>query len=178
MYDEGMDDVLKSVVDRMRPPDGCRESPIKAFVFDSWFDQYKGCYALVLIKDGILKAGDEICSLTTGKKFQVQQVGLINKCFKFLKSEICWFQVGVLRPDPTPASALYAGQVGFFSANLRNVSDVLIGDTFCSFSHKHLVTPVPGFKRVKPVVFAGLYPVDVADYEDLRVIGFLHLRSL
>lgn len=146
----GIKPVLDAIVQRIKSPQGSSDKPLRAFVFDSWFDQFRGCYALVVVRDGVLKPGDEIYSVLSGKRHLVQHVG-------------------VLRPDPRPVDALYAGQVGFFAANLRNVRDVAVGDTFCRFDDKDKIKAESSFKPLKQVVFAGLFPTDASHYEELRV---------
>lgn len=144
---QGIDKVMDEIVEKMKPPTGDREKPLKAFMFDSWYSHYKGCYALVLIKDGVICKGKEILSLQTGKKYEVQEVG-------------------VMYPEPKPVEALYAGQVGYVLANIRNVRDARVGDTFCSIDQ--IVEPMPGFKKLKPVVFSGVFPMDHAEYDAVK----------
>ncbi|XP_071087963.1 translation factor Guf1, mitochondrial-like isoform X1 [Haliotis cracherodii] len=143
----GIEQLLQEVILRIPPPSGDPHQPLKALLFDSWYDQYKGVIAHMAVCDGHIKRGDKIKSCHGQKAYEVQEVGIMH-------------------PMEIPTSALYAGQVGFVMANMRNTREAQMGDTF------HLVdrpvTPLPGFKPARPMVFAGVYPSDQSEYSALR----------
>ncbi len=144
----GVADVLEAIVEKIPPPKGDRNAPLKALIFDSWYDSYRGVIVLFRVIDGTIKKGTKIRFFNTGREYLVETIG-------------------VNRPRPTPIAELGPGEVGFVTASIKTVADVQIGDTITDAarpSHEAL----PGFKEVKPMVFAGLYPVDSAQYEDLR----------
>lgn len=145
----GIEELMNEVVEKIKSPQGDREKPLKALVFDSWYNTYKGCYALVLIKDGVMRKHQEILSMQTKKKYEIQDVG-------------------IMYPEPKSVDALYAGQVGYVLANIRNVRDVHVGDTFCLSEQSNVVVPLAGFKKMKPVVFAGVFPMETIDYESMK----------
>ncbi|MGH0146709.1 UNVERIFIED_CONTAM: hypothetical protein FKN15_056781 [Acipenser sinensis] len=139
--------VLQEVVKRIPPPNANPEDPLKALVFDSTFDHYRGVIANVALFGGNVCKGDKIVSAHMGKTYEVNEVG-------------------VLRPQEHPTDKLYAGQVGYVIAGMKEVKDAQIGDTF--YLQKQPVEPLPGFKPAKPMVFAGIYPVDQSEYNNLR----------
>jgi len=145
---KGTEEILEAIVHRLPPPSGDYDLPLKALIFDSWFDSYRGVIVLVRVVDGTLKKGMKIRMVNTGQVFNVEQVGVITP--KFQETE-----------------ALTVGEVGFVIANIKQVSDCKIGDTITE-EKRPTPEPFPGFQEVKPMVFAGLYPTDNADYEDLR----------
>jgi GTP-binding protein LepA len=144
----GVEEVLEAIVKYIPPPQGDPKAPLKALLFDSWFDPYLGTVSLIRIVDGSISPGMRIRMVSTGKEYEVQQVGAFT-------------------PRPTRMEKLTAGEVGFFMAGIKNVRDTHIGDTVTDAVHPTR-TPLPGFQRVKPMVFAGLYPVDSNDYRFLH----------
>lgn len=155
---EGVEQVLRAVVEGIPPPRGKGDAPLRALIFDSWFDPYRGAILLVRVVEGTLKAGDRIRLLSRGSQYTVQELG-------------------TFAPEPLALPLLAAGDVGFVVAGIKSIHDVEIGDTL---SHAFLssVQPLPGFRRSKPMVFAGLYPVDANQYEELReALEKLHLND-
>jgi GTP-binding protein LepA len=145
---EGMADVLEAIVRDVPPPKGDTQAPLKALIFDSWYDSYRGVIVLFRIIDGRIRPGMKIRFLNTGRDYQVETLG-------------------VNRPRPTPIDELSIGEVGFLTASIKDVADVEIGDTITEAS-RPTTEPFPGFQKIKPMVFAGLYPVDTVQYEELR----------
>ncbi len=144
----GIEDVLEAIVREVPPPTGDPEAPLKALIFDSWFDSYRGVVVLMRVIDGVIRPGQRIRLMNTEKEFQVDALG-------------------VLTPKPREIGELQAGEVGFFTAAIKTVADVEIGDTVTDAA-RPTVTPFPGFKHIKPMVFAGLYPIESNKYEELR----------
>ncbi len=144
----GVDDILEEIVRDIPPPKGDPSAPLKALIFDSWYDSYRGVIVLFRIIDGTIKKGTKIRFFNTGREYLVETLG-------------------VNRPRPTPIAELGPGEVGFLTASIKTVADVQIGDTITD-AGKPTKEPFPGFQEVKPMVFAGLYPTDSAQYEDLR----------
>jgi GTP-binding protein LepA len=144
----GIEDVLESIVRLVPPPTGDPEAPLKALIFDSWFDSYRGVVVLMRVIDGRIRPGQRVRLMNTDKEYQVDALG-------------------VLTPKPREIDELGTGEVGFFTASIKTVADVEIGDTVTEAA-RPTVTPFPGFKRIKPMVFAGLYPVESNRYEELR----------
>ncbi len=145
---EGITDILEAVVKRVPPPRGNPDATLRALIFDSWYDSYRGAVVMVRVVDGALKKGQKIRFLATGRDVEITELG-------------------VFAPHPTALTELSAGEVGFFAANIRSVSETKIGDTITDAVHPS-TQQLPGFKDVKPMVFAGVYPTDSAQYEDLR----------
>ena len=144
----GVDDILEAVVARVPPPHGDPAAPLRALVFDSHFDSYRGVIAYVRVVDGTLRPGQAIRLFATGREFGVTEVG-------------------VFRPRPEAAEALGTGSVGFLAASMKHVSDCRVGDTVTDAEHA-AAEALPGYRPAKPMVFAGLYPVNAADYGELR----------
>ncbi|HVF31183.1 MAG TPA: translation elongation factor 4 [Pyrinomonadaceae bacterium] len=144
----GVEDVLEAVIAKVPPPKGDRNAPLKALIFDSWYDSYRGVIVLYRIIDGTIKKGTKIKFFNTGREYLVETIG-------------------VNRPKATPIGELGPGEVGFLTASIKTVADVQIGDTITEAA-RPVDKPFPGFQEVKPMVFAGLYPTDSAQYEDLR----------
>jgi GTP-binding protein LepA len=144
----GIEEILEAIITRIPPPTGSLEAPLRALVFDSWFDQYRGVVILVHVVDGRLEPGQKVKLMASGGTYEVEQLG-------------------VFTPKPLPVDALSAGEVGFVVAGIKKVSDVAIGDTLTD-AKAPAPEPLPGFKEVKPMVFAGLYPVDADQYAELR----------
>jgi GTP-binding protein LepA len=144
----GIDDVLEAVVREIPPPSGDAEKPLAALVFDSWFDPYHGAVILCRVVDGRVRKGTRIRMMSTGSEFEVTRVG-------------------AFAPRALDVGELPAGEVGFLMAGIKAVDETKIGDTVTEAT-RPAVTPLPGFKPVKPMVFSGLYPSDSAQYEVLR----------
>jgi len=144
----GIRDVLEAIVKRLPPPVGESELPLKALIFDSWFDNYQGVIVLVRIFDGEVKKGTKILLMATKKVYEVQEVGIFT-------------------PAKTPVKSLRAGEVGYISASIRTVADTKVGDTITD-AENPAGKPCPGYKDIKPMVFSGLYPIETNQYEDLR----------
>ncbi|MFZ4808163.1 MAG: translation elongation factor 4 [Hyphomicrobiaceae bacterium] len=150
--------VLEAIVTRLPPPKGDRTKPLKALLVDSWYDAYLGVVVLVRIVDGTLKKGQKIKLMSTNALYQVERVG-------------------IFRPKQEMLAELSAGEVGFFTAAIKQVADTRVGDTVVDEKNIE-AQPLPGFKPVQPVVFCGLFPVDAADFEDLReAMGKLRLND-
>ena len=143
----GIKDVLEAIVERIPPPSGKRDAPLRALVFDSWYDPYLGVVVLLRVVDGKIYPGQKIKFLSTGKVYEVTKVG-------------------VFAPEATSIDVLSAGEVGFIAAGIKEVREAKIGDTITEA--KASVKPLPGFKERKPVVFAGIFPVNSDDFEDLK----------
>jgi len=155
----GIVDVLEAVVERVPPPEGIDDAPLRALVFDSEFDQYRGVVAHVRIVDGAVHAGDSVHFLSTDKKYDVDEVGS--------------FQLEMIR-----RKSLHAGEVGYLLAGLKNVADANVGDTLTLSQFKKDVEPLPGFQPIKPMVFSGIFPLDTEDYVDLKeALGKLTLND-
>jgi GTP-binding protein LepA len=154
----GVDDVLKAVVERVRPPEGDPDVPTRALVYDAQYDDYRGVVVYVRVFDGTLKRGMRIQFLSNLSEWEVAEVG-------------------VFRPQMDKVDLLSAGEVGYFVANLRTLEHVKVGDTIAPAKAKDVV-PVPGFKDPKPLVFCGIYPAATQDFDDLRkAIEKLHLND-
>ncbi len=141
--------VLERIVEAVPPPKGDESAPLKALIFDSYYDSYKGVIAYVRVVDGSIRAGETIKMMATGSTFDVVEVGYLNP-------------LGML-----PAKEIKAGEVGFIAASIKNVREVRVGDTVTTVT-KGADTPLPGYKEVKPMVYSGVYPADGARYNDLR----------
>ncbi|MEW6456401.1 MAG: translation elongation factor 4 [Acidobacteriota bacterium] len=144
----GIDEVIEAIVEKIPPPKGSEENPLKALVFDSWFDPYRGVIVLVRIFDGTLKIKRKIRFFNTGALYEVEEVGKLT-------------------PKPVKFEFLSAGEVGYLIANIKKISDVRIGDTITDDSNP-ASAPLPGFKEAKPMVFAGLFPAADTNYEELK----------
>ncbi|MBP9692096.1 MAG: translation elongation factor 4 [Alphaproteobacteria bacterium] len=154
----GVPDVLEALVHRLPPPKGDKAAPLKALLIDSWYDAYLGVIILVRIVDGILKPGMKIKMMSTGSVYPVEQVG-------------------VFTPKREVLSALHPGEVGFFTAGIKAVSDCNVGDTVTD-EKRPVLEALPGFKPSVPVVFCGLFPADAAEFEHLREsLGKLRLND-
>lgn len=144
----GTEEILEAIVHRLPPPGGEYERPLKALIFDSWFDPYRGVIVLVRVLDGTLRRGMKIRLMSTLQAFTVEQAGVITPKFQ-------------------EVDELSVGEVGFVAAGIKRVADTRIGDTITDDQHP-TAEPLPGFQVVKPMVFAGLYPTDNAQFESLR----------
>ena len=144
----GTQEVLEAVVQRIRPPDGDSSRPLKALIFDSSYDHYRGVVVTARIFDGIVRPGMSVTMMSTGKKYEVAEVGLF-------------------KPDATPADELTAGSVGYILAGIRQIDDVKVGDTLTA-TDRPASESLPGYKELQPMVFCGLYPADTDTYSTLR----------
>ena len=144
----GVHEVLEAIVRDVPYPKGDPDAPLKALIFDPWYDAYRGVIVLFRVIDGRVKPGMKIRFFNTGRDYLVEAVG-------------------VNRPRPTPIGELGVGEVGFLTASIKTVADVQIGDTITEAARPTTV-PFPGFQEIKPMVFAGLYPVEANQYEELR----------
>ncbi|MFN3548274.1 MAG: translation elongation factor 4 [Mesorhizobium sp.] len=155
----GVDQVLEAIVTRLPPPkEGDRDAPLKAMLVDSWYDAYLGVIVLVRVIDGELRKGQNIRMMGTGAKYSVDRVGVIT-------------------PKMVTVEALGPGEIGFLTGSIKEVADTRVGDTITE-DKRPTAQMLPGFKPAQPVVFCGLFPVDAADFEDLRAaMGKLRLND-
>jgi len=144
----GIEDILEAVVARVPQPSGDESGPLKALVFDSWYDSYRGVVVLIRVIDGTVTRGTKIRLMSNGAVYVVEDLGIFT-------------------PKPASVESLSVGEVGFLIAGIKRVADTKIGDTITE-DRNPTVRPYPGFQEVKPMVFSGLYPTDPAQYEDLR----------
>ncbi|MGD8429788.1 MAG: translation elongation factor 4, partial [Ectothiorhodospiraceae bacterium] len=155
---QGVDDLLEALVERIPAPKGNPEGALKALIIDSWFDNYLGVVCLVRVFDGELKRGEKIRVMSTGREFQVDDIGIFT-------------------PKRTPWESLTAGRVGYVVAGIKDIDGAPVGDTLTS-ARNRTESPVPGFKVVQPRVFAGVFPVNADDYENFRdALGKLRLND-
>jgi GTP-binding protein LepA len=141
-------DVLDAVVSKIPAPGGDERAPLKALIFDSFYDSYRGAISYVRIFEGSVRRGMKIMMMSSGKSFEVDEVGIFT-------------------PAPTPIEELKAGEVGYIAAGIKNVRDTRVGDTITD-KNNPTDKPLPGYKKVNPMVFCGIYPADGSDYEALR----------
>jgi len=154
----GIQDILETIVRDVPPPTGDAEAPLKALIIDSWFDNYLGTVSLVRVMDGRLKPKDKIRLMATGRDYLVEQIG-------------------VFTPKKRPVEELAAGEVGYVVAGIKDIRSARVGDTI-TLVHRAATVPLPGFKEIKPRVFAGLYPVEAHEYEMFRdALGKLQLND-
>src|SRR5687768_2179666 len=144
----GITEVLEAVVHRLPPPTGDASAPLKALIFDSWYDPYRGVVIVARVLEGTLRKGTKIRLMAQGQDFEIDQIGVFS-------------------PKPIPIDDLGPGEVGYIVANIKTVSDAKIGDTITE-TNRPAAQPFPGFKELKPMVFAGLYPVESHQYSELR----------
>jgi GTP-binding protein LepA len=144
----GVVDILEAIVERFHPPTGDPDAPLKALIFDSWFDPYRGVVIVVRVIDGVLRTKSKIRLMATKQDFEVDDLGVFS-------------------PKAIPVDMLGVGEVGFIIANIKIVADAKIGDTVTDTA-RQTTEPFPGFKELKPMVFAGLYPVESHQYAELR----------
>jgi GTP-binding protein LepA len=143
-----IEDVLEKIVADVPPPTGDEEAPLKALIFDSYYDSYKGAVAYVRIMEGSVRKGDKILMMATNKKFEV-------------------VEVGISVPGPLPIDELRAGDVGYITASIKNVKDCRVGDTITS-SVKPTEVALPGYKKATPMVYCGIYPAEGQSYDEIR----------
>ncbi|WP_342496991.1 translation elongation factor 4 [Bacillus sp. FSL K6-2861] len=144
----GIEDILEQIVEKVPAPAGDPEAPLKALIFDSLYDAYRGVVAYIRVVEGTVKPGQKIKMMATGKEFEVTEVG-------------------VFTPKATPTDELTVGDVGFLTAAIKNVGDTRVGDTITSAANQ-AVEALPGYRKLNPMVYCGLYPIDTAKYNDLR----------
>lgn len=144
----GVDAVLEAIVARLPAPEGDPDAPLKALIFDSWYDSYQGVVVLFRIMDGTIRMNDRIRLMATGKEYEV-------------------LRLGVFSPEAKDVDVLAAGEVGFLCGSIKELGDAKVGDTI-TLAERLAAEPVPGFKEVKPMVFCGLYPSESDDYEALK----------
>jgi GTP-binding protein LepA len=155
---EGIREVLEAVVKRLPPPKGDIKAPLKALLVDAWYDAYLGVVVLVRVIDGSIKVGQKVQMMNAGAHYQIDRIG-------------------VFLPKNTPVETLGPGEIGFITAQIKQVADALVGDTITD-ERNPTAQALVGFREVQPVVFCGLFPVDAADFEDLRAaIGRLRLND-
>jgi len=144
----GVDEVLQALVREVPPPRGSADAPLRALIFDSTYDTYRGVVTYVRVVDGVIRPGTRVRLMASGRVHEVDEVG--------------WFQ-----PGRRPGDALSAGEVGYFTAAIKNVTDARVGDTV-TYAERGAAEPLPGYRAVKPMVFAGLFPTDSDRYQELK----------
>ncbi|MEH7303908.1 translation elongation factor 4 [Neobacillus drentensis] len=144
----GIEEILEQVVQKIPAPKGDPEAPLKALIFDSLYDAYRGVVAYIRVVEGTVKVGDKVRMMATGKEFEVNEVG-------------------VFTPKATMCDELTVGDVGFLSASIKNVGDTRVGDTITN-AKNGTTEPLPGYRKLNPMVYCGLYPIDTAKFNDLR----------
>src|SRR5215831_13298289 len=144
----GVPEILEAIVERLPPPPGDPDAPLKALIFDSWYDAYRGVVIVIRVIDGVIRKGMRIRFMAEKQDYDAEQLGIFT-------------------PKAVPVEELGVGEVGFLVANVKVISDAKIGDTITETAHPTL-EPFPGFKELKPMVFAGLYPVEGHEYPELR----------
>jgi GTP-binding protein LepA len=144
----GTKDVLEAIVHRLPPPAGAVDAPLKALIFDSWYDSYRGVVIVVRVIDGVVRKGMRVRFMALGQEYQIEEVGAFT-------------------PKAVPLEELGVGEVGFITAGIKRVADAKLGDTITEAA-RPTAEPFPGFKELKPMVFAGLYPVEGHEYPELR----------
>ena len=145
----GIKEILEEIVKKIPPPEVDTNKPLRALIFDSWFDSYQGVVVLCRIVDGKIKKGDKIKFMSSNAEFEVLKLGYFN-------------------PQPFTVTELLAGEVGFFICGIKSIRDVQVGDTI-THSKNGATNPLPGFEKIKPMVFAGIFPVESPDFEELEV---------
>jgi len=146
---QGVHDLLEALVKRLPPPKGDPDAPLRALIFDSWYDSYQGVVVMFRVLDGVISKGDRIMMHSTKKTFEVTSLGVFS-------------------PEPLPVDDLGTGEVGFCFATIKNLKDARVGDTI-THADRPTDKPYPGFKRIKPMVFCGLYPTEPSQYEPLKM---------
>jgi len=146
---EGVDDILNAVVDRIPCPKGDENAPLQALIFDSVFNSFRGIIAYFKIVNGSIKSGDEVAFINTGKEYKADEIG-------------------TLRMEMVPRKELHCGDVGYIVSGIKTATEVKVGDTITHVSTLGQVSAIAGFEEVKPMVFAGVYPIETEDYENLR----------
>ncbi|MBM7584741.1 GTP-binding protein LepA [Bacillus pakistanensis] len=144
----GIEEILEQIVEKVPAPTGDPDAPLKALIFDSLYDAYRGVVAYIRVMEGTVKVGDKVRMMATGKEFEVTEVG-------------------VFTPKATPVNELTVGDVGFLTAAIKNVGDTRVGDTI-TLAKNPATEPLPGYRKLNPMVYCGLYPIDSSKYNDLR----------
>ncbi len=144
----GIDDLLNQIIEKLPAPSGDDSAPLKALIFDSFYDNYRGAISMVRIMDGTVKVGDKIKMMSSGKTFEVVEVGYFS-------------------PGMRPCDMLVSGEVGYVAASIKNVSDTAVGDTITNAENPAKVA-LPGYKKATPMVYTGVFPADGARYDDLK----------
>ena len=145
---QGVAELLEAIIQRIPPPQGTMDAPLQALIIDSWFDNYLGVVSLVRVMDGMINVGDKVMIMSTGKSHEIDELG-------------------VFTPKRSKRKVLEAGDVGYVVAGIKDIHGAPVGDTITS-AKAPVPKPLPGFQKIKPRVFAGLFPVDASDYEELR----------
>ncbi|MBR0361153.1 MAG: translation elongation factor 4 [Paraprevotella sp.] len=145
---QGVDDILKAVVERIPHPDGDEDAPLQALIFDSVFNSFRGIIAYFKIVNGSIKTGDKVVFINTGKEYSADEIG-------------------VLKMEMSPRQELHCGDVGYIVSGIKNATEVKVGDTITHVARR-CSSAIDGFEEVKPMVFAGLYPIETEDFENLR----------
>jgi len=145
---KGLHEILEAIVQKVPPPKADRSLTLRALIFDSWFDSYQGVVVLVRAVDGAVKKGDKIRFMATGRDYEVLRLGKYT-------------------PFPDPVDQLEAGEVGFIICGIKDIRDVKVGDTV-TLTKTPASEPLPGFQKIKPMVFAGIFPIEATDYENLK----------
>ncbi len=143
-----IEDVLEAIVQNVPPPEDHDDEPLRALIFDSYYDQYRGVIASIRIVDGVLRAGDKIRFMATNKVFEVEEVGVFTDIL-------------------SPVDALHSGEVGYLTASIKNVADTRVGDTVTLVDNP-AKEPLAGYKTIQPMVYCGIYPADGSKYEDVK----------
>src|SRR5258706_8186149 len=143
----GVDEILETIITKIPAPKGNPDAPLRALLFDSWYDSYRGVMLFVRIIDGEVRKGMRIKLISTGRVYEVTEMGIYT-------------------PKPKLVDRLGVGEVGFLAGNIKDIVQAKIGDTVTE--EKANVEPLPGFEEVKPMVFAGIFPINTEDYENLR----------
>ncbi|MGK7940311.1 MAG: translation elongation factor 4 [Crocosphaera sp.] len=144
----GIDEILESIVHLVPPPKDTVDEPLRALIFDSYYDPYRGVIVYFRVMDGTVKTGDKVRLMASGKEYEIDELG-------------------VLSPNQMPVDSLHAGEVGYFAAAIKTVEDARVGDTI-TLAETPAKEPLPGYTEAKPMVFCGLFPTDSDQYEDLR----------
>jgi GTP-binding protein LepA len=153
----GVQEILEKIITHVPAPVGDKDAPLRALLFDSWYDSYRGVVCFVRLVDGELRRGMKVKFMSTGREYEISEMGIFT-------------------PKPKAVDVLGVGEVGFFSANIRDIVQAKIGDTITEA--RQTPEPLPGFQEVKPMVFAGLFPIITEDYEQLRdAVGKLKLND-
>lgn len=145
----GIKEILEAIVQKVPPPQADRTLPLRGLIFDSWFDAYQGVVVLIRMKDGLVKKGDKIRFMATGRDYEV-------------------LRLGKHAPFPTAVEQLEAGEVGFVICGIKDIRDVKVGDTVTN-ARQPALEPLPGFQKMKSMVFAGIFPVEATDFENLKI---------
>ncbi len=145
---EGVDEVLEAIVTRLPPPSGNPDAPLKALIFDSWYDPYQGVVTLFRVVDGQIRLGDRIRLMSTGREYEV-------------------LKLGVFSPEAVDVDSLGTGEVGFLCGSIKELGHARVGDTI-TLANQPALEPVEGFAEVKPMVFCGIYPTESSEYENLK----------